>query len=200
MSKLKIYDARYERTFKVADYESEKFSLATAVEEGDNVAEMFDGMKTIVKNSFSGKAVGVDKTTTTSMAKGTPIAKTETTTTTLPKEDKKVEAKVEAKKEEPAKKETKVETKKETPAATTKEKKSKATKYLRANDDHRGTVGSIFDKLLPNWRDIPEAKATAKELSMSMEGEDFLDENGKILESFNEKIKEKFAKHLPDDL
>ncbi len=192
---MKIYDARYERTFKLAEEESEKFGLSAVVDESESALEVLEKLKGIVKTSFGGKSesASVEKTTVAPLAKAT-TQKAETTKTPPPaaaptpaaKEEKVLaplkEEKVKAPKEEKAK----------TPKA------SAITKYTRENDDHRGKLGEFIDGLLPNWRDIPPAKAAAKAASTEMEGKDFIDEKGNFVESFLEEIRQRMAPFMPE--
>lgn len=67
---------------------------------------------------------------------------------------------------------------------TKRKKKSKPVKYDRNNPNHKSDVISIFDEYSDNWR--IEHKASAKEASVKMEGEDMYDGEGNILDTFKE--------------
>lgn len=101
------------------------------------------------------------------------------------------EAKAEAPAEEPKKEETKEKkTRKET---TVKTKATKATVYDRNLDAHKNNLGAYLDKQFPGWRK-PENLKKAGTASRELQGTDFLDGEGNILQSF----KDAFGKHMVD--
>lgn len=191
---MKIYDLRYERTFKIADYEPEKYALSAILDEGENAVEAFSQMKGIVADSFGGKSVAaVEKTTTTPVAKAKAVKESAPKTEAPKKEEVKEEVKEEPKKEE-VKEAKKEEPKKE------KKKVSSITAYVRQNDDHRGKMGSLIDSVCPTWRENPKAKEAAKLASTELEGKDFLDEKGNFVDSFLAEVKTRMAPFMKDDL
>ena len=74
----------------------------------------------------------------------------------------------------------------------------KATAYVLTDDKQRAAVGSLVDKIIPGWREKAEAKAAAKKASAELDGQDFMDEKGTIIDSFVEKLKAKLAAFIDD--
>lgn len=82
--------------------------------------------------------------------------------------------------DEPEKEETK-------PAPAPKVKKTfkpKATAYDRANEVHKSLFSQSLAQVAPKWKSTDAGKAKAKKLSVDLEGTDYLDDNGDVLESF----------------
>ena len=78
------------------------------------------------------------------------------------------------------------------PAKAAKGKKAKAEKvykkkpqeYTRNNETHKEIFSNLLKTLAPDWKKTPEGKAMAKKVSLVLEGEDFLSEEGEILPTF----------------
>lgn len=113
-------------------------------------------------------------------------------------------AKAKLKKEEPAISEVKApeETAKEveTPVAPKEEKKApavkvkgKATPYDRTVDTHKKLLSKFLDTNFPQWKDstnLPKAGAA----SQALNGKDFLDAEGEVLQSFKDAFLEELRK------
>jgi hypothetical protein len=68
----------------------------------------------------------------------------------------------------------------------------KHTIYDRNSETHKDEFKTVLDKVCPHWRDL---KGKAKDLSIELAEEKiaFLDENGNVLASFEEKVREYMA-------
>jgi hypothetical protein len=98
-----------------------------------------------------------------------------------------------AKVEEPEEKEEVAEEPEETPApkaAKAKKFKAKTTAYSRANETHKSMMAEALNEHFPEWKKTAEGKAKAKKLSQTLDGTEFLDGDGEILESFIEAMTE----------
>ena len=67
--------------------------------------------------------------------------------------------------------------------------KKKAAKYDRNNESHKALFIEMLNVAFPKWSETKESKAKGKEVSMKMEGLDFLDEKGKVVDEFYSKFK-----------
>lgn len=72
--------------------------------------------------------------------------------------------------------------------------KKKPQVYQRANETHKDLFGTVLRKVAPNWKKSFESKAHAKKVSKNLEGVEFLDENGKVLASFEADVKKQMGK------
>ena len=72
--------------------------------------------------------------------------------------------------------------------------KKKPQVYQRSNETHKDIFGTVLRKVAPNWKKSFESKAHAKKVSQKMEGVEFLDEDGKVLASFEADVKKQMGK------
>lgn len=163
---MKIVNATYERTFKTADFEGEKIGFSATLEEGDTAEEVITELKKIVEENRT--PVGASPASNKKDTK----AKLEVT-----KDDKKADKAEKAEKKEEKKKE------------------ASFTKY-EGNDKQRSAVGSLMDKIIPGWREKADVKAHAKKSAAEMDGENFMDADGNIVDTFVEKLKKKMSKFI----
>ena len=109
-----------------------------------------------------------------------------------PKKEKKTPAPVVEKEDEELEEEepevVKQEIEESKPKKEAKAKKKKGTTYSRANDQHKAMLGDLLRVHAPDWKSSEKNKAKARDLSQSLEGKDFLDAEGEILDSFIEII------------
>lgn len=110
-----------------------------------------------------------------------------------PTKEKEKKAKLEVAKEETKKEEPKKEEK------AKKEKKVEATKYSATDEKHKASLGSLLDKMTPGWREKDAVKKHAKKSSGELTGSDFMDGEGKILDSFVDAVKAKMKDHIQDE-
>jgi hypothetical protein len=71
-----------------------------------------------------------------------------------------------------------------------KKKKSKSSAYDRKNDLHKKLVAEYLDGAYPNWKETKSERAQV--VSVKMNGKDFLNDEGEMLEEF----KIEFLSHL----
>jgi len=71
-----------------------------------------------------------------------------------------------------------------------KKGRSKATTYDRRKDIHKTLVGEMIDEQFPKWRSKKKLVAKSVKASAAMNGEDFLDNEGHVLDSFRESFLE----------
>lgn len=67
-------------------------------------------------------------------------------------------------------------------------KKSAFIAYNRDDEFHKKEMGFLLDEFIPGWRKNSELKQKAVTVSAALAGKDFLDEEGKILESFRSEV------------
>lgn len=198
---LKLTRLTYQRTFNIGPYESEVIGGDVTLEEGQDPTTSLKTFQNWASDMSLG-SLGVLKNAPT--VAGT---KSETTTareTKIVKETTKAEtknAKAEVK-SEPVKEEVVEEKKVETPKAEKKVKAPAFTIYNKETDNHRAQLGSILDVMTPGWRANPKAKEAAKAASevLTKDKENFIDSDGKHLETFMERVRTLMAAYLPDDL
>lgn len=162
---MKIVDARYERVFKLGEFESERIGFTATLDEDDTAEGAIEELKKVVEAQRTSGA-SVKSETKKESSKKLEVSKEEK----APKEEKKEKA----------------------------PKVVKATAYSTADDKQRAAVGSLMDKVVPGWREKAEVKAAAKKASAELDGQDFMDDKGNILDSFVEKLKEKMSSHIDD--
>jgi hypothetical protein len=67
--------------------------------------------------------------------------------------------------------------------------KKKPQSYARDNDTHKEIFSGVLKAVKPDWKKDAASKKRAKEISVKLEGDDFLDENGNVLVSFKQSVK-----------
>ena len=63
--------------------------------------------------------------------------------------------------------------------------------YNRAIERHKEVFSGLLRSIAPDWKKTEESKKKAKKVSEVLEGEDFLDANGEVLDSFKALVKKK---------
>ncbi len=182
---MKYNELRYEYKFNKGNYESETISIAVGLD-NENPSDILKDLKAFVHSG------GIAPVTTTQAPvveeKQLTLAPQETTIEEVAPtkvEEPKVKEKSNGSKKEGTDK--KVSTKEASPK---KEKVGKNTPYDRGNDLHKRIVTNFLRETLgAKWSTKAEK---AKEASIALTGEAFLDQDGKILESFKKKFMEKF--------
>tara|TARA_R110000851_G_scaffold51546_1_gene122276 strand:- start:287 stop:895 length:609 start_codon:yes stop_codon:yes gene_type:complete len=198
---MRVYEVRVDLTRKVADYESDRIGISALLDEGEDAIAAIRTIKGDILADFRGESpTGIMEFSTSVVEKeAAPVAKEEA----APKKKKAAPAKkkVEGKtvpvvaEEEPTsevetaiekdKEEVKKEAvKKKAPA----KKKTKTTPYDRSNDIHKKLLGMELDAGFEGWRKDANLKKKCVAASHSLEGTDFLDEFGAVLESFKEAL------------
>lgn len=182
---MKINSLKYVRKFNLGNYESEEVGVDAMVEDGENATSVLDSMIQFVNTK--GKVNNVQPYSTGALGKTT--APSEPTVVEEPK--KKAAAPKKEKAPEPVKEEA-------APAPApapeepkqTKKKASSVTKYDRSAETHRKLFSEILEANVKDWKMNSEK---AKEVSVELIGQDFLDMEGKVLPEFKTKCIEKMA-------
>lgn len=67
-------------------------------------------------------------------------------------------------------------------------KKSKSETYDRENESHKEIFSKLLRSVSPDWKKTDKGMARGKKASIEMEGHDFLDKEGNVLESFEDAV------------
>lgn len=166
---------KFGRTTNLQDYNSERVDAEYQLGEGECPEKAMSKLKDFVNTGkFREEEVAEEKPVKKATKKVSKKVEE-------PKEEEVVEEKVE---EKPEKKVTKKKVTKKKPA----EKKPKVTTYDRelANKPHQKLLAAEFRTHDPEWK--KNHKEECQEFSKNMQGKDFLDHKGNILESVKEEI------------
>lgn len=67
--------------------------------------------------------------------------------------------------------------------------KKKPQVYQRTNETHKEIFSNVLKAVAPDWKKSDKTKAKAKDVSLKMEGKDFLDETGEVIPAFRAAVK-----------
>lgn len=173
----------YMRRVNLGNYEHSELKVSTIVKEDQDINLEIERLKFLVHTHL-----GIEETDKNQLTLPIEVAKKSVDKAIEPVEKVKEKVAVKEELKEEVKtdnKEKKIEVKAKKSAPETKpvKKISKATAYDRALDTHKNLLGSFLDKKYPKWRTSDSLKKAA-EASKALNGTDFLDENGEILDSF----------------
>lgn len=70
------------------------------------------------------------------------------------------------------------------PVKAAKKTKAKTSNYSRSNETHKAMFADALNNSFPSWKKTDAGKSKAKKLSQDLDGTEFLDASGEILESF----------------
>lgn len=192
---MEITSIRYGRKFNLGNYESEEIAFEGVLDDGESPMDCLTEMKAAVLEAFKSKEEAPVQEAPTATKKKTSKKKAAKKVEPAPEEEEEEEFIDDDTEEEPAKPVAKKTTKKKaakkaTGKKTTKKKASrkKKTPYDRNLALHKKLVGEMLAEELPDWKEDSAIKALVKKASVEMEGEDFLDDGGAILESFREEF------------
>lgn len=200
-----IYDTvKYSERCVKSQYTFEELTVSACLENGDDVMKSIQGLKNVVKRGlFLGESVlendpgmkagpGVANQAPSAedlkAEKEAEVKKAKKEAKEKAAAESKAEVKVETKSEEKeeVKAETKVEEKKES-APAEKKKSRLSSPYARTNEIHKKVVGEILTKNFPGW-DKAERIGKAKTMSEALNGKEFLDAEGLVLQSFTDQL------------
>lgn len=193
---ITLNSIKYSRKFNLGNYESEEIGVEAFIQGEETpkqcLAHLMDFVNSRGQADFA--------VTQVKKADGPVEIKAAEETTTKVDQRQKEES---VKKEEiPAPKPKKEFKNPQPPVRTTPEEKavaklpqkaaakSRATTYTRTTELHKKLLSELLDSAHPTWRANP---TKAKEASLKMEGMPFLDDSGKILDSFKEELKKEMA-------
>lgn len=181
---------RYLLRKNLGNYEHHELEVTDVIESGKDGKSVVSALMSFVSSALAGEFS--DKPSTKPAAEKPASDKVE-----KPKAEKpapvetKTEEKVEVTKPVEKPQEEKKEEPKKAPAETKKTARgaSKNTKYDNAFDPHKKLLGAFLDANVPGWKKadvLEKCKATSK----GMVGQDFLDADGEVLESFKKSFLE----------
>lgn len=186
---------RYLLRKNLGNYEHHELEITDVIESGKDGKSVVSNLMSFVKSALAGEFS--EKTTTTPAEKPVaervekPKAEKPAPVETKTEEKGEVTKPVEKPREEIKKEEPKKEEAKKAPAETKKTARgaSKNTKYDNAFDPHKKLLGAFLDANVPGWKKadvLEKCKATSKD----MVGQDFLDADGEVMESFKKSFLE----------
>lgn len=166
---MNITEVKLGQTKNLGSYESERIDLTAALEEGDDVLEVLADLRRVIEGK---EPLLTSKVIEKVVEEKAPV--------------KEVKGSEEPVKEEPTPEKKKAAPKKETGT----KKKAKAQPYDRELPLHRQLMGETLDEVFADWRSNDEIGKKARTASREFVGKDFLDSDGKVVDSFKAELKE----------
>lgn len=195
---MKIFEVRVDLTRQLKQYESDKIGVSAVLEEGEDVHTAINALRDVclgklVQGLKGGDKVEVEVTTVDKNQVELPIQEP-----TPAKPKPKAKAKPEqVRVETPKVEEVKVEEVKVEVKAEPKVKvKAKEISYDRGSDLHKKHVGKLLDSLYSDWRKDVKKLEAAKKVSIAMEGRNFMDASGEIVDSFRKEFTSEMMNEL----
>jgi hypothetical protein len=192
-NKMKVVSVKYLERFNKGNYEHVDIQFDAVLEDGENATDVLHTLKLNAHNFFYSQ---------TAVPAPQELQKQEPKEEKVKKEKVKKEKVEKSKSEEiadvvegqevppviPEEKEEMEEV--ESPFKPTKEEKAKKAKpnisYELANKDHRDRLASYLNKDFPNWKSKPKEDLVA--FSKSLDGKEFEDSKGNMLDSFKAEV------------
>lgn len=220
---MKITGIRYVKKFNIGNYESEQYGISAIIEEDNTkkISALFKELKQEVAAAHGGEKVEQDVTEVTTTSEPKPKKgkdpKREDSPPAAEKEEEiegeeeapdprkeSVEIEEEDKEgngsdeEEVVEKNSKKLKEKSKPSTDGAEKAGKKFKkqtlgYQRVNETHKEIFSGLLKEVCPDWKKSEASKIKAKAVSQKMEGAEFLDEQGNVLESFKHSVKKQMG-------
>ncbi len=203
---MKVTDAKYGKKYNTGNYESEEYALTAIVEEKESPVKVLTGLKTLVEEAFRGaegtlavtadvEEVSEKKQTKKKSKKVEPVEEVEEDDEALAEdaEEDSEDEDDEALAEEDAEEEEEKPAKKKATSSPGKKFKKKEQVYDRLNEQHKDIFSSTLRKVAPDWKKTDAGKVKAKNTSMKMEGNPFLEEDGEVIPEFTAEIKKLMA-------
>lgn len=177
---MQVTNVRYSKTVQVNQYEPETIEATATLDEGESLESAVGEIRERVNGLFNGKAG-------TTESKVSSNKGTKTASKSKAKEPVEEESETTSGESKPAASKT---TKKVTKKAAGKKApaKKKAIPYDRSVGAHKKAFGQILHENYPDWKTDSDLGAAAKQASLDLDGEDFMDANGDILPTFMEAI------------
>jgi DNA polymerase III gamma/tau subunit len=188
--KVKITEVKYMRRYNLGNYEHEEIAISAVLDEGEDHFAAIANLKSDVASAQKGEAsehsaaiaAAGEPASKPVKEKKSPKKKAEEEPSEEAEENDETEQDIEESEEEEAEEEE------EKPAAK-KSFKKKPQVYSRASEQHKEILSKVLSSVAPDWKKTPESKEKAKGASQKMEGKEFLDESGEVLESFTAEVK-----------
>lgn len=203
---MKVTEVKFTRRYNVGQYEHEEYLVAANLDDGEVASEVLASLKAEVQAAYAGEQsaskmedAGQEEEETSEEEKPVKTSKkskaSRTTTrgeeseeedTSIPEEEEETEdgeeETVDAEDTEEAVEEEEEE--KPAKAKKTKERKTKAAAYDRSNETHKKLFAEILSKINPKWSKEPRLREAAKKASAKLEGKEFLDKSGEMIDGF----------------
>lgn len=186
---MQVTEVKFNRRYKVAEYEHEDYTLTAILEKGDKPVAAMASLKADVALAFGGMA----EESAPEPVEEKPAKEKKAKKAPEPEEEE-IDPEAEEMGEDSEEEEIEEEVEEEKPAKAKKASKKKAQTYSRSSEQHKEILSTVLKAVAPDWKKTEEGKANAKKTSMEMEGEEFLDENGEVLESFKSQVKKMMSK------
>jgi len=179
---MQVTNVRYSKTVQVQQYEPETIEAVATLDEGESLEQAVGEIRKRVNGLFNGKAGTTESKVTpnkTASERDKPSIKSEDNNSDAPSNPSNGGNKTKA----PSKT-----TKKAT--GKTKPAKKKTIPYDREVGAHKKAFAQLLHDNYPDWKIDSELGASAKQASLDLVGEDFMDAEGNILPNFAQAVRE----------
>jgi hypothetical protein len=193
-------EVKYNRRYKTGDYEHEDFTVTAVLDKGDDVVATFGELRADIAKAFAaevGEPEAEEVPAATAPGKKNKKAKEEEPEEVEeedPEETPEDPEEEESEEEETEEEEEETEEEEAPPAKTGKKFKKKPQVYNRASEAHKEIFSKMLAGISPGWNKKEDVKARAGKASKDMEGQEFLDEEGNVLDSFSNSVKKLMKK------
>jgi len=192
---MRIFEIKYMRRNNLGNYEHEEIAMTTVVEEGeDHMAVMAILKKDVLAGFGDLPSAPVKEEKPAKAAKNAkkeaPVKEEEEVAA---EEEEAEEVAAEEEEEEVAAEEEEAEEEKPVKTGKKKNFKKKPQSYSRSSEQHKEILSTLLKSVAPDWKKTDDGKARAKDASQKMEGKDFLDEEGEVLQSFKDEVQKLMA-------
>lgn len=179
-----ILEVKYAKRFNLGDYQHEEYTIVAEVEEGESADTVLATIKEMVHRNQAGKSNVDEPKMQVAATEEQPVAKKgkgrPPGAKNKPKGTVEAASEVVAKEEDEKEEEAAAEEK----APPQKKLKKVGETYSRSSEIHKKIFAEILGDVYPMWKSTEDGKSKAKNASMKMEGVEFLDSEGEVLESF----------------
>lgn len=196
---MRITEMSFEKKVLTGQYEHEMLKVTALLSDGEadpssRVKQLvsfvqtrgdtkLDGVSTAVTTQVGATSDTPNPSGTSTSVKTDEVKETKKEKKTKKDADAKADEKTEVKAEEKSEAKTEEKTETKTEEKATKSKKS--VPYSRTNEQHKKLVGELLDSRYAGWRSNPNKYVEA---SKKLEGQELLNDEGLILDSFKEKF------------
>lgn len=206
---MKVTEVKFTRRYNVGQYEHEEYLVAANLDEGEVASDVLSKLKAEVQAAYAGEQsasemedAGQEEEETSEEEKPVKASKkSKVSPTTTPGEESEEEdsgeeeadQEIEDSGDDGETEEEEVETEEVDEVEEEEEKpkakrgprtKSKAAKYDRSNETHKKLFAEMLAKMQPKWSKEPRLREAAKKASAKLEGKEFLDKEGELLNDF----------------
>lgn len=214
--KSMINEAKVTKRFNLGDYQHEEYTLGAIVDEKDSGAEVLAELKKQILEAYSGEVSSEEEQPKkkeekkNGKPKASPVASEDDSDEDVSEEDAGDDGESSENDEaadgeaddnndsdaEDSDSDSDESDDAEKPKASQKGSKkdgkkkfrTKAQTYNRSIEQHKEIFSGVLRSVSPDWKKSDKTKALAKKASTELEGENFLDENGEVVESFKSQV------------